>query len=261
MSQLKQNWKVLTLAVLSCATAVFGWSFLHFGTMSTAQVGEGGGELTVVDKSDIQTLLATIDLDRDCMAALNPSAQQASDLMGAVVNWWATDGATWKGLNANAAHQRNAVRQLERAAKMGTADGHHEEDLATARAALASANSAAKSHENSLRSTLASLMSDTQQSTWSVIQHGWGGNMPVRMLELSHQQRQDYARGLRHHELAMAAAQSQDERNTLEAAWVETVNTILTPDNRQVITDWETNAAEAYAAVNDAMASAFGSEG
>ena len=120
---------------------------------------------------------------------LNLTAQQAVQIVGDARDWMERAEATLAAADARIAEQAIAVRRLEKAIRMGPADGQRDAALAAARDALAAARTARRAALSTLVTTISAQLSETQQATWTAIQQGYGQQMPIRMLALTSEQR------------------------------------------------------------------------
>ncbi len=103
------------------------------------------------------------------------------------------------------------------------------------------------------------LLSDSQQTTWTAIQSGWGQSMPLRMLSLTDQQRIDLSRAQRHYRYRHAAASTDEERSTAVTTRESDLSQILTVDQQAVLSAYDGyygNASQAVATAFETVLSA-----
>lgn len=252
MKTLRKNWK---LSVVTCALVVFAGAWWWMGSTATAQGVEEPhyADVTETQRQQLFDVLAQIDLDLSAMAALNLTEQQAEDVLAAARNWWEQNEDDLGALANTVGVKRAALDDLQKSRRMGGQEAASPEDVNTARGELATACAAYDAGFRSLETALNAELSDTQESTWRVIQHGWGRQLPMRMLDLTSDQRHDYARAMRIYRLQMAAASNASERNAAQSAFDASVAEILTQDNQTLITTYESYIAESSQAVQSAI--------
>lgn len=251
MNHLKRNWK---LFAVTCALIVTTGAWWWMGTSATAQAPEPlFSQVTEQDRDELSSILTHVDLDLSALAALNISDQQAIDVMSTARTWWESNGSALDSLASTVATKRAALEDLEKSRRLGGQGASSVEDVDTARADLATANAAYDAAFKPLRAVLSAQLSGTQISTWRTLANGWGRQLPVRMLDLTAQQRHDYAKAKRVYRLQMAAASDAQSRNDALARFQQSLAVILTPDNQAVLDSYMGYIADSSQAVQNAM--------
>jgi len=255
MPRIQRNAKVLVLVLLATALSTGTWWLAGSAQVAigpagpVAQIGGPVTPLGAAESAALWGLLADIALDRDALIALNVAQEQAEGVLSALRAWEAQQHDVLGGLRAQITAQLASVHRLDKAVRAGTAEPA---ELEAALAALAAARIAYTSRLSGLRAALSAELTESQRATWRVIAHGWGQEMPLRMLALTTEQRQAYGRALQRHRLALAAARTAEQRAALVAAWQQAQEEILTADNQQVIAAYNSYADQAAQALHAA---------
>ncbi len=259
MRSLRRNWKsIVGVFGLIAVSSLFWWGS---GTAPVASADPV--EYTVpspAERSAILTVAEAIHLDRDALIALNVTGEQAVTILGGVRTWYDENKTTLTTRQTAVAHDRAAVRQIEKAIRLGPQDPEHESALATARQALATAQAAQAQLLASLKTTIDEALSESQRTTWAAIEHGFGRRMPIRMLAMTAGQRTDYGEALRRYRLQLTLARSTAERETATTAWQTAVASILTQDQEDLLAAYASYAPDAAAAVAEAYETVLPSE-
>jgi len=254
MPRIQRNAKVLVLllALVAASTGAW-WVTAPPPAMTQLTVGQPAepqpSPVTTAEAAALWGLLADVQLDREALVALNVSEAQAEALLTALRGWHDQNLSEAASAQTAVRTARAEVRRLQREVRMGTAEP---QALTTAQAAVTAANQGYAGALTGLRTALSAELTESQRTTWAAIAHGWSSAMPLGMLPLTTQQRQDYATALRRYELATAAAESSEAQAALQTAWQQTVAGILTQDNQQAIDAYHEYAAAAAAAVTAA---------
>ena len=146
-----------------------------------------------------------------------------------------------------------AVRQIERAIRMGPRELGQDEALAIARQDLGQARTAYATVLEPLEGSTNTLLSDSQQAAWAAIQSGHGQSMPIRMLALSDEQRLDVGRAWRHYRWQQGAASTAEQRAAAVNAWETALGQILSVDQENVVNAYHGYYADASGAVAGAF--------
>ncbi|UCE61736.1 MAG: hypothetical protein JSU63_08300 [Phycisphaerales bacterium] len=251
MKSLKRHWR--GMFVVCAVPMLCGIAWWHGGSERTALADEPYDPLTRVQRSGIINVLEEISLDRDALIALNLSAEQAESVMDTVRSWYLTNAATLATLQEDLAEAKHDVLMAKKVIAKGPANPANDAALAVARDDRADAKAAYASAFSSLKSSINSELTESQRTTWTAIQSGWGQNMPLRMLSLSDEQRIAISKAERGYRWRQAAAESDSDRanavSARETAWTQ----ILTETQRSVI-----DAYRSYYATSSAhVATAF----
>ena len=255
MKKLQQNWGMVVGIVAVVVVAGSLWWQGVAGGAALMQEPLPLQPVTRAERDAVVGLLDRVGLDRDALTALNVTVEQAESLLTEVRTWQDTNKATLASLKLAVDQQVGAVRKIEKAIKMGTAgaggaaqrDLRHQE-LADAKATSASALAP-------LERNLGSILSTSQRATWTAIRKGHGRKMPIRMLDLSNDQRLAVSRAERTYRRQRAAASTKAERETAVATRDAAMAGILTADQKNVVSAFSTY----YAASSGAVAGAFDS--
>jgi hypothetical protein len=97
------------------------------------------------------------------------------------------------------------------------------------------------------------LLSETQRATWAAIRVGHRHTMPIRLLNLTDEQRLAVSDARQHYERQHAAASNESERNAAITAWQNALDSILTGDQRSVVQAYYGYFAGSSTAVADAL--------
>jgi len=255
MRHLKRQWKTVGVVfVLTVTGGALWWG----GGGSVVATAEGGGEgeydpVSGTLRAAIVQVLEELDLDRAALAALNVNATQAEQLVADVRAWVEDNRATLAAADQEIAARVPAVRTLEQAMRTGPAEDGHEAALAAARRALSAARGDRRTALDAVQTLVAQRLSVSQRDNWAAIQSGYGSRMPIRMLALTGTQRHDYGQARRWFRLQLAGAQTEQERETAQAAWEEARGDILTDENLEMIATWEQYVSDSSEAVAEAF--------
>jgi len=257
MRVLKRHWRVSTVVALAIVLAT-AWIWQNASARMAMLVMDPDPppnyeplDRTTADR--IRGVLEQIKLDRDALIALNPSAAQAEDILAEVRSWQASNAATLASLKNTIDEKVHAVRVLEKAIRMGTAGENAQERLALAVTDRTNANAAYDNAFSSLRTSINNLLSGSQQATWTAIQTGHGQHMPIRMLALSDAQRIAVSKAKRTYERRRAAASNSEARTAALNTWNNDLDSILTNDQKTVVTSFYSNYGSASANVGTAI--------
>ncbi len=254
MKKLRRHWPLISVV---CLGVVLTGTFWLSGSRSSevqAQVPPEPVALTAVERDLITGVMDESHLDRDALIALNLSAVQAADIMETCRTWCLAQQATLATHNTTIAAKVLALRNIKAAIRQGPPNPEHAQQLATAQSELATARAAYASTINALATSVSSELSASQRTTWDAIKQGLGQTMPIRMLALTAQQRTDLSRALRRHKWRMAAASTTDEQSAALTAHNTALSGILTPEQQQVISSFNSNYADTSAVIAGAVA-------
>lgn len=258
MAYLKRQWKPLTVATVLLVALAGAWLYRSSASGAAAVPAkplfvQSYSPPTDVERSQVETLLENLSLDRDALIALNLSDEQAEDVLDAVRTFNANTRETLDARLAALAAAREDLWALQKAVRNGTAGEDPQGQFADAVADVASAQAEYNGTLDSLRTTVNSELSQSQQAAWTSIQSGWGQSMPLRMLALDGEQRSDLAAAQARFEHALAQAENDEERSTAVTAWEEALEERLTQDQKTVCTSYIEN----YVAASQHVAAAF----
>jgi len=240
MAVIKRNWKPLSLLAVVLAVVVL--IVVQQGRRTEALMLQGGPQYTVpgeVERGQVDRLLAELVLDRDALIALNPSARQAEDLLAAVRTWNEQNRAARQPLADALAQKRVALRELRLSVRRGQAGENFKQELATAIGEVDTALGSYRAGTDSLRTQINTLLSPTQRATWQVIACGYGEKMSLRMLDLGGSQRLSVSTAQRKLESALGESENGDQRAAAIAQWQSDLDTILTQDQKTVVTAYQ----------------------
>ena len=254
MKNLQAHWR--PMAVLFVAVVLAGTFLLRFGTERTALALVADPPyvaMTPVERDGVLTLLEEMDLDREALIALNPTAVQAESILATVRTWHENQQATLSTLRDTVATKVSVVRQWEAAIEMGPAQSGQDGALATARQELTDAHAAYASAVQGCQTSVRALLSDSQDASHAAIQDGLGTEEPVAMLSLTDTQRLDLGRAERCYRWQHAAARTTQQRQTAVNARASALGTILTDDQDNVMSAYDGYVEAASANVADAF--------
>lgn len=267
MAYLKKQWKPFTIVTVLVLGSVGLW--LYRGSASGAAVSavpaialfqQSYPPPTDVERSQVDQLLADIDMDRESMIALNLSGEQAEDLLATVRTFNTDNRTTLDTRLASLAAARLSLRTLETSIRHGTAGQDPEGQKAQAIADVAAAKTSYDDTLASLRTSVNALLSQSQRSTWTNIQSGWDGGMPLQMLALDASQKTSVAAAKRRFDHALAEAQNDQERSNAASTWNTDVDGILTTDQETVCASYVSHYVEASQNVATAFATVMPKE-
>ncbi len=258
MKNLRYHWRIVTmLVVIVVGTGAFFWhraeakmSFFLFAMQ------EGGTytPLNAVQRDAIIGSLNEVALDRDALVALNLSTSQAETVVSTARTWQQNNQSTLSSQMTTIHQKRHAVREIEKAIAMGPFDANRETQLATARQELKDAQAAYRTTLTSLESTVNTGLSAAQQATWVAIKSGWGQQMPIRMLDLTDEQRLAVSDAHHRYQRQHSGASNDSERSTAVTTWTSALDSILTANQRTLMQSYNSNYANASAAAASAYA-------
>ena len=261
MAYIKRQWKPLTLVSLVLVVGIGFWVYRSTATEAAIPAALWSyTPPTDVERSQIEDLLATLSLDTDAMIALNLTAAQAEDVLAAVRTFNTQNRTTLDTRLAAVAAERSDLRNLETSIRNGTAGQDPQSQWSTAVQDLASAAASYHSSLDSLQTTVSGLLSASQRTTWTAIQGGFNGPMPLRMLALSGQQRQDLSAAKQGFDHALAEAESDQQRASAVSTWDGAVESILSAEQETVVSAYRQNCATASANVAAAMSTVLPEE-
>lgn len=255
MKHLNRHWRFGMVFLLVVTAAGTWWWQSARANMAMMFVQEEPGftPLDRVTHDKIRGILEKIGLDRDAMIALNPTATQAEDILSTVRTWQATNEATLASLK-NTIHEKvHAVRVLEKAIRTGTAGPTGQDRLALAVTDRTDAHTAYNNVLAPLRTSINNLLSNSQQATWAAIQTGHGQQMPIRMLALTDSQRISVSKATRTFQRRRAGAANANDRGTAATSFNSDLDSILTTDQKTVVSAYNSNYNTASANVARAI--------
>ncbi len=252
MKKLFISWQAL-LVVVSLAAACGLWFSGGLGAAAVAQTPPEFTPLDEVQLSAVRNLIKRLNLDRDAMIALNPTAAQAESVLSTVRTWQETNVALLASLKLDVDRGRSAVRRVEKAIRMGPADPGRETEMAVARRDFLDAKSAYTAALAPLEASVSAILTASQRDTWAAIKTGWGQQMPVRMLDLSDAQRLSVSKAKRTSRRLRAAATDKTARDTAVGGERTAMDGILTVDQKSAVAGYYSNYAAASAVVAEAM--------
>jgi hypothetical protein len=257
MKKLQRHWRtVLIVLVLVTGTGTLWWwrsAEARTAFLDEPQSPPTYDPLPLIQHDAIVNLLADMSLDRDALVGLNLTSSQAESVVSAVRTWYGTNQATLATLNQNIQQKRAAVYEREKAIVMGPADPANEPRLALVRQDGADAQAAYKAALAALETNVNTLLSETQRATWAAVRVGHGHTMPVRLLNLTDEQRLAVNDARQRYERQHAAASNDDERNAAITAWQNALDSILTVDQRSMVRAYYGYVAGSSTAVADAL--------
>lgn len=258
MAYLKRQWKPLTIVTVLLVALAGAWLYRSSASGAAAVPAkplfvQSYSPPTDVERSQVETLLENLSLDRDALVALNLSDEQAEDVLAAVRTFNTNTRETLDARLAALAATREDLWALQKALRNGTAGEDPQGQFTDAVADVAAARSVYNSTLDSLRTTIHSELSQSQQAAWTSIQSGWGPSMPLRMLTLDGEQRSDLAAAQARFEHALAEAEDDEERSAAVTAWDEALDGCLTQDQKTVCT----SSIETYATASQHVTAAF----
>lgn len=236
MTHLRRNWRlIVVVAVLAVASG------LHWGLSDRGQAladPEPPGDydpVTSAQRDGILSAMEEVGLDRDAVVALNVSSEQAETMVSAARTWWEQNGDTLAGLKATV-HQRQAeLRAVRLAIRMGPAEAGQDQTLSTAISNLLTARAAYQTALNPLRSAVATGLSESQEAAWASVERGHSERMPIRLLDLSSDQRVAVGNAWRDYRLAYAGAATAQARAAAATAWETALAATLTDGQEDVV--------------------------
>lgn len=243
-----------------CALVVGGTVWWRSNGHSIALAQEPPQLLTQLERDAVVTLLKDISLDRDALIALNADSEQAASILSTARTWRETNASTLVTLKNTIDQKVVAVRKLEKAERMGPADPGRAAALALAREQLGTARASHRSALSPLESSVNTLLSESQRTTWNAIRHGHGRKMPIRMLALTDTQRLAVSRAHRTYERQRRAATTDQERSTAVSTWESALKQILTQDQENVMDAYYSNYGTASGAAAEAWDSVLAVE-
>ena len=256
MKKLRNHWRiVVAFAFLLIAGGAFLWraeakmSFWSFAMLEEI----GYSPLNRVEHDAIVGSLNQLSLDRDALIALNLSSQQATSVYSTARTWQQGNQATLTS-QMNTVHQKtHAVRVLEKAIAMGPYNENHASQLATAREELRDAKETYQNTLDGLATSISNGFSESQRTTWAAIKTGWGQQMPIRMLDLTDEQRLAVSDAHHRYQRQHAAATNDQERATAVSTWTSALESILNPNQETIVQSYLAN----YATASEAVANAY----
>lgn len=264
MPYLKRQWKPLTIVGMSIFLGVGFWWYRASATgaavMAVALFDAPHDPPTDLERSQVESLLESLSLDRDALVALNLSSQQGEDLLAAVRTFNASNRAALDTRLASLAEARSHLRSLERAIRNGTAGENPQGQWNDAVAAVVTAQNGYDAQLGTLRSSLSDRLSESQVTAWANLKSGWGGALPLRMLSLSAGQKGDLASASDRYEHTLAEATSDQDRAAAVSAWNSAVDGVLTQDQKTVCEAYVSQYVTASAAVAEAFAAVLPKE-
>jgi len=236
MQHLKRNWRIITVvALLITGGGLWLGIGVHGRAVADPEPPGGYGELSQVERDATLGVMEDVALDRDALVALNLTGEQAEDLAAATREWCSESATTLATLRATIGARTSELRALRAAIRMGPAQAGQEEALATAIADLLAARAAYHTALGSLRTAVAAELSETQEAAWASVERGHSQRMPIRLLDLSSEQRLAISGAWRAYRLAYAAATSDEERQTARSTWASAQASILTEAQQDVV--------------------------
>lgn len=252
MKTFRNHWQSFgVVALAAMVVSVFWMQRSTTGAMVAMQAP--AAPIDRLERDAIVELLEDVSLDRDALIALNLSAQQASDVLSSVRTWYETNASTLASLQGTVDQHILTIRQLEKATRMGPADVERDQQLAVARQDLATAKAARESALDSLKTNVNSDLSAGQQTTWLAIATGHGQTMPLRMLDLTSSQRVALSKAKHHHRWRRNSARDEQARATAATTLATELNTILTQDQQNLCSSYDSY----YAASSGVVATAW----
>lgn len=256
MQNIKKHWRLaailavsLTLGGVWLLRAEARMAFTSFALMG----GETNTPLNAVQRDAIIGSLNEVSLDRDALVALNLSTNQAETLLGTARTWQQNNQSTLTTQTTAIHQKRHAVRELEKAIAMGPFNENHQTQLATAREELQTAQAAYRTTLSALESTINQGLSESQRASWTAIKTGWGQQMPIRMLDLSDEQRLAVSDAHHRYQRQHSAASNDEERSAAVTTWNNARDSILTTEQKTVFQSYNSN----YASASEAVAGAY----
>ena len=255
MQMIRKHWWLSVVGVVVVIAGTWWWrsAEARMAFLDQPQSPPVYEPLPPIQHDAIMNLLADLSLDRDALVALNLSSFQAQSVVSAVRSWYVTNQASLASLNDAIQQKRAAVYEHEKAIAMGPADPTNEPRLALARKDLSDAQTAYKAAQALLETTVNALLSDSQRATWAAIRVGHGHTMPIRLLNLTDEQRLAVSDARQRYERQHAAASNDSERSAAVTTWQNALDSILTVDQKNVVQAYYRSFAGSSAAVVDAL--------
>ena len=259
MRNLKKHWRPMALVVTLLILAGSFWLSNGESKMVLAQAGGGEGYAPTdrAERQAVRGLLDELGLDRDALIALNLSGPQAESILATARTWRGDNAATRQTLRGAITAKVGEIRGIRRAIRMGPAQAGREEALNTALQELADARAAYKTACQPLEENVNALLSVSQRAAWTAIRKGCGQSMPLRMLDLTPDQRRTLSRAERHYKWRHAAAGTGPERQAAIAARHTAWEQTLTQGQQQMIDAYHGYLETASENVSEALGTVF----
>lgn len=259
MQRIRKHWRLsvgLMLLVVVSVSALLRVADARMMFAAAMLQGEPQPTYTPVTQFEydqVKKLLAESSLDREALIALNLSAQQAESVLDTVRDWRSENASTLGTLEDTVHQKTTAVYLLEKSIRSGPFNENNETALAAARSELAEAKSAYHTALSSLKTSVNNILTESQRATWTAIQSGHGQQMPIRMLALTDTQRLSVSDAWHRYRRQHAAAATQEERSAAVTTWQASLDQVLTTEQKNVVSSFNSNYNTASAAVNGAF--------
>ena len=241
---------------ITAGVTLVGTVYLRYSATGSAlalQAPEPYDLTTPWERGQVDGLLNHLSLDHEALVALNLTALQAEDVLDTVRTWRLTNQATLAARKTDIDNAVHARRQIEKTIALGPADAQNDQTLAQDRQDLVDAHAAYDTALNSLRTDVNTILSASQEDTWTAIQSGHGQSMPIRMLDLSDQQRVDIGKAWQRYRLQHRAAQNATERAAAVTTWESAQARIFSAGQQTVVAGFHSNYVAASQNVTDAF--------
>ena len=257
MKHIKKNWQVVVVSFVLVFVAGSMWWHVSTNSTAIAQVQEPSEypSVTPYEKEAVFNTLDQIHLDREALIALNVNDTQAENILSTTRTWLATNQTNLSVAKTAIDEKAAEVRYWLKAIRTNSDAANASLRLAQAKTELNAAKAAYEGQLSPLRSMMTAQMSETQIATWAAIENGWDKGMPLRMLNLTTQQKQALGKIMRHDRLLYAQAVGAGSQTELmaqaqSAATVDPLASILGDNNQQIMNayaEYAEQAAEALA--------------
>ncbi len=212
--------------------------------------------IDMVQRDRVRNLLDHIHLDRDVLTALNLTNVQAENILSGARTWCENNLSTLTTLQDNIHIKVAAVRIHEKKFRTGPFDAGNDTALTLTRQELSDARSAYETSITSMKTAMQLELSPSQQATWEAIKTGWGQQMPIRMLDLTDEQRMAVSKATRTYKRQRMASRGGEQRATAVTTYNSSMDQILTVDQKSVIDSFHsyyTNSSIAVASAFDTV--------
>jgi len=248
MKVLRRNWMTLATVFSLVLLASVWWraSSLH----AVVAIAPDYVPMSAVERDAVLKVLSDAALDTDALVALNLSTLQAESVLSTARTWQSNNAGTLTTHQATIDAAIADVRSQEKSIAAGPAQEGQDAALAAAVTSLVTAKADYSAALAPLQSSIAAVLSASQNITWTAIKTGHGQAMPLRMLALSDSQR--IALEGQWQEFQCERTGSDAEAAATE--WQADANEVLAVDQETVVTSYASTFAASSQVVSDAVA-------